>query len=322
MAAAHDNEQIQEQFIGETWKIIKIGEIEYNYEVSSFGNIKNKTTQQILKPSNDAEYYRIKLGHPTSPIKLRINQLVATMFIPNPNNYPLVNHIDYNTLNNKIENLEWITHSGNNQHAADYGLTVKKRVTQYSLNEDEELVEIATFESCKAAGIATGTDRTSITKVCKGRQETANSFYWKYTDEQPQHAQEIDLTTFKQVRDFPQYYVNSQGTVYSSKNPPSIMNPKARNGNKEVSFTRSDETVNDNGEIKITIVRKSYMLHNLVAKYFVPNDDPINKKLVSHIDGNKLNNIATNLYWTTQRHLNRIGRRHNIIIESVNDDNN
>lgn len=43
----------------------------------------------------------------------RLHILVAKAFIPNPNNYSQVNHIDGNKENNNLENLEWCTSSYN-----------------------------------------------------------------------------------------------------------------------------------------------------------------------------------------------------------------
>jgi hypothetical protein len=51
-----------------------------------------------------------------------IHRLVATLFVPNPDNKPCVNHIDGNKCNNHYSNLEWLTQAENNRHAIDTGL--------------------------------------------------------------------------------------------------------------------------------------------------------------------------------------------------------
>lgn len=84
----------------------------------------------------------------------KLHRLVAEYFIKNPKNLPCVNHIDGNKMNNKIENLEWVTHSENNIHAYKTGLNhSKKYKVQYG-----DVV----YESKTEASIALNVSRKTI----------------------------------------------------------------------------------------------------------------------------------------------------------------
>lgn len=91
------------------WKKIKNKE---NYSINEKGQIKNDKTNRILKPHKGTSgYYQIMLGRKTSP--LYVHRLVAETFIENPNNLPQVDHINGDKLDNRVENLRWVSVSEN-----------------------------------------------------------------------------------------------------------------------------------------------------------------------------------------------------------------
>ena len=102
--------------IKEVWK--DIYDFPDKYEVSSFGRIRNKITNHIYKNTNkNGDYFRLNLYDKDNKRTCLIHREVAIAFIPNPNNYPEVNHKDLNKQNNNIDNLEWVTKKENVKHA-------------------------------------------------------------------------------------------------------------------------------------------------------------------------------------------------------------
>lgn len=95
---------------------------EKQYEVSNQGDVRSKRTLKTLKPYIRHSYFVITLCKKGKIKKHSIHRIVATAFIPNPNNKPQVNHINGIKLTNKADNLEWVTCSENHLHAYTHGL--------------------------------------------------------------------------------------------------------------------------------------------------------------------------------------------------------
>lgn len=130
--------------VGEYWKDIENYE---NYQVSNLGRIRRKAKlvnvgiknvkkafkqEMILKPLKLTKgYLGVVLYDKNSKGKTyKIHRLVATAFIPNPNDLPQVNHIDGNKQNNKMDNLEWCDCQENMQHSYKIGLRDKTKMAE------------------------------------------------------------------------------------------------------------------------------------------------------------------------------------------------
>lgn len=85
-----------------------------NYEASIDGKIRNKRTLTIIEGGYNRRYLRA-LG-------CNIHRLIAETWLPNPNDYPQVNHINGDKHDNRVANLEWCTALHNVKHSFDTGL--------------------------------------------------------------------------------------------------------------------------------------------------------------------------------------------------------
>lgn len=164
----------------EIWKEIKNNK---EYFVSNYGNIRHNN--KILKGWIQNTGYRTVALHEK---KYSVHRLVAQAFIPNPEDKPQVNHIDGNKLNNKANNLEWVTSKENVKHAWDNGLSTgsygnknrSKAIMQ--MNKDGEIINffVDSIEASKKVNICS----RNIRKVCNGERKTAGGYIWRYYDRQ------------------------------------------------------------------------------------------------------------------------------------------
>ena len=259
--------------------LIYKGNVIPNYEVSTHGNIRRKETGKLLKErTNNARYIFISVMMDKKGYNISAHRAVAETFIKNPENLKQVNHKDRNRSNNYLENLEWISPRDNILYSFKMGRKQHTRVVnQYDLEGNF----IQRFESMKEACEFLGKKISShIAHCANGRSPTAYGYKWKY--EQEKLENEPKNIPFKE---FGYYHIYNDGRIYSTRTKRFMKTVLGPNSYKELGLRMNNKYVH-------------YTVHKLVAKFFVPTENP-EKKFVNHKDGNKQNNHYKNLEWVT-----------------------
>lgn len=160
----------------EIWKDVK--GFESIYQVSNTGKIKSlarlkpnnggffMTKERILKPGkNKSGYYQVILEKDGKRTSKRVHRIVAETFLDNPNNYPQINHINKNKLDNNLSNLEWCT----NQYNAEYSHA--KTINLY--DKYGNLITVFNINKfCKENGI----HFSNLLKVLKGQRNHTGGY--------------------------------------------------------------------------------------------------------------------------------------------------
>lgn len=160
------------------------------YEVSTTGRI--RSLDRVVIDRRDQKRllrgHEMKLTHNADGymvVNLRkfgksevvgVHILVATAFLPNPHNLPMVNHIDGVKEHNNIENLEWATYSYNNIHALQHKLRKPRSSEIVQLTEDGEIVDV--YDSAAEAARRTGISSAAILQCVNHRTYSAGGFAW------------------------------------------------------------------------------------------------------------------------------------------------
>lgn len=271
----------------EIWKIIKDNN---NYEISSYGNIRNLKTKRILKyQTNYGGYNYITLLKKT----YYIHRLVACAFIENADNKPTINHINKIRNDNYYQNLEWATHKEQFKCKDYININSNNNRIIYQLDKNTENI-IEEFMTIKDAAFKITNNKNkykNISLCALGKIKTAYGYKWKYKENINLLNEQWKFIT-----------IRNKENIYQISNYGRIKNNKTNRILKQ--------TIDNNGYYNYD----KNLIHILVAKIFlIPS---LNFNIVNHIDGNKLNNHYKNLEWTDNKgnvvHAIKNGLRKNI----------
>jgi hypothetical protein len=131
----------------EIWKTIYINGEPTLYEVSNFGRVKSLkfNREKILKPVINRRrngYLKVGLCYKSKTYTKTCHRLVAKYFLDNFDKSLQVNHKDFNTQNNRLDNLEWVTDSENKHHARINGLICRGEASPSAKLTSDEVRQI------------------------------------------------------------------------------------------------------------------------------------------------------------------------------------
>ena len=281
------DEEVSEEieYEDELWKVIP----EYEkYMVSNYGRVKNIFTDHVHKPGLRSGYESVHLiGKNEKSIK--IHRLVAFAFVKNddPAIKKFVDHKDGNRLNNKADNLEWVTLAENTRRGYITGANrvTERPVKQYTLKN----VFVKEYKTMSDAAVQTNIDCGSISRCCKGERYKAGGFTWKFSQINPNefNKKTFDWSGYRQIEGFPFHYVNEKGDIASKKFGKLMKQQKHGDGYMQVTLLYNKN-------------KKTQLIHRIVAKAFIPNTDP-EKDQVNHKNSKRTDNRVENLEWVSNQ---------------------
>lgn len=130
-----------------------------------FSVARKGTSGNEIKPQLNIEngYLRISLSKENKRKKVMLHRIIAENFIPNPNNYTTVDHINGNKLDNRIENLRWCSQAENsrfdnhklrsNNTSGYRGISFDKRCNKYQteVNVAGKQIYVGKFDTLEMA---------------------------------------------------------------------------------------------------------------------------------------------------------------------------
>jgi HNH endonuclease len=261
------------------------------YECAADGRIRKVGTKRVLKPQRtNGDYMQVRLYHAggvadpktgrVPSTACRVHIVIAKAWVPNPLGLPTVHHIDNDETNNAASNLRWATQSEQNRKenrdCTRVGALWRRNPVLKLDAKTGQLVERFTHLAPAAAtvGVTDGALRAALKKT-GGAPCEYRGFRWEY--EPPSEPALLP------------------GEVWRCWYDDVFVSNLARVLRAERIVPRDHKA----WYLKVGREGKNHELHIVVATLFVPKLDPAHDT-VKHKNGNKKDNRAENLEWTTR----------------------
>lgn len=120
--------------------------VDEGYHADIDGNIYSPRGVKLTPFVKDNDYCTVTCKYKGRYISRYVHRLIATTFIPNPENKPTVNHLDGNPENNALYNLEWATQKEQLEHARATGLCKNfGEGCNFNKHSEENILEIIKY---------------------------------------------------------------------------------------------------------------------------------------------------------------------------------
>ena len=236
------------------------------YFVSNMGRFKNPFGFITYGTKNAKGYLQVSVGK----LKLRrVHQLVMRSHVgPPPTEKHTVDHIDMNITNNRLDNLRWATNSEQQLNRIHPKKINSRQIIVKNLSTLEEKLYNSTADAAKETGMSRG----NINRYCNGTRNCNEGLSFRFAD-----ISSIEGEIWKKSCDVE---VSNFGRI--------------RRESGMVSFG----TLTKCGHRSVVVAKKTVFVQSLVAAAFI-GLKPSPLHFVCHVNGNKADNSASNLKWST-----------------------
>lgn len=161
------------------------------YSVDIYGRVYNASGRELKQTINQHGYLMVKLCNQGYEKNCQVHRLVANAFYEGNHSGLVVNHIDGNKQNNRLDNLEWVTPGENQRHAYAHNLrksyltdSDRRKGSKISGERSSKPVRVLetgrVYESARECARQLNCSQSAIGKCCRGLASQHHGMHFTY----------------------------------------------------------------------------------------------------------------------------------------------